>query len=130
VEVNPGVEEIGPLVTWFVVTETDRRPGLFLGTSSDRIGTPAGNQSYYLTATRRWPGTQLSTYVTLNYSEFDEGFNVPFGAEIGLPWSLSLRGMYDGARSHAMLSRAAQWWSVSLLLVWLEDPGISFAVGW
>jgi hypothetical protein len=133
VELNPGEAEVGPLVTWFLVTERGARPGVFLGTSSDRIGTPAGEQSYYATATRSLPGLPLSAYVTLNYSEFDDGLNVPFGAELDLadtlPVALSLRGMYDGERSHAMLTHAREHWAASLLLVWLERPGISVALG-
>ncbi len=133
VEFNPGEAEVGPLATWFLVTERGQRPGIFLGTSSDRIGTPAGEQSYYLTATRRLPGLPASAYVTLNYSEHDDGLNVPFGAEVALPealpLSLSLRGMYDGERTHAMLTHARSRWSASLLLIWLEQPGFSIAVG-
>ena len=30
VEYNPVVGEIGPLVTWFLSTETERRPAVFL----------------------------------------------------------------------------------------------------
>jgi len=67
------------------------------------------------------------------YSEYDEGLNVPFGAEVALPDALplrlSLRGMYDGERTHAMLSHARSGWSASLLLIWLEQPGFSVAVG-
>jgi hypothetical protein len=37
--------------------------------------------------------------------------------------------MYDGARSHAMLTRAERWWSLSLLWVWLERPGVSVSFG-
>jgi hypothetical protein len=129
VEFNPGETEVGPLVTWFVVTEQGARPAVFLGTSSDRIGTPEGEQSYYATATRRLPGLPASAYVTLNYSEYDAGFNVPFGAEVDLPLALSLRGMYDGERTHAMLSHARERWSASLLWVWLEQPGFSIALG-
>ncbi len=127
---NPGVDEVGPLVTWFLVTERGHRPGLFLGTSSDRIGTPEGFQSYYATATRSLPGVPVSGYLTLNYSEYDDGVNVPFGLQAELPGELSLRGMYDGERSHAMITRAWDWWSVSGLLVWLEQVGVSVAVGW
>jgi hypothetical protein len=31
-----------PLVNWLVMPETERRPALIIGTSSDRIGTPDG----------------------------------------------------------------------------------------
>ena len=57
------------------------------------------------------------------------GLNVPFGLEAPLPGHLSLRGMYDGERSHAMLTHAREHWAASLLLVWLERPGISVALG-
>lgn len=129
VELNPVVEEVGPLVTWFLFTERGARPSLFLGTSSDRIGTPEGNQSYYATATHVLALLPLSGYVTLNWSEYDDQFNVPFGVQANLPGHLSLRGMYDGERSHAMVTRAWDWWSVSGLLVWLEQVGVSVAVG-
>ena len=42
VEFNAKADEVGPLVTWFLLTETSRRPALFFGTSSDRIGSPEG----------------------------------------------------------------------------------------
>jgi len=128
VEFNPGESEVGPLVTWFLVTERGARPGIFLGTSSDRIGTPAGEQSYYATATRSLPGLPASAYVTLNYSEYDDGLNVPFGGTLELPARLSLRGMYDGQRTHAMLTHASAHWSASFLLVWLERPGVSISL--
>ncbi|MEE8523094.1 MAG: hypothetical protein V3T72_04115, partial [Thermoanaerobaculia bacterium] len=44
IEANPEADEIGPLLSWFLVTEGHGRPALFLGTSSDRIGSPAGEQ--------------------------------------------------------------------------------------
>ena len=51
--------------TWFVLTETERRPALFLGTSSDRIGSPEGTQSYYLTGAKYLPIVRTSPgYVT------------------------------------------------------------------
>ena len=84
VEVNPDVDEVSPLVSLFVVTETTRRPALFLGTSSDRIGSPEGTQSYYATVSKRFGASPFSAYATLNYSEWDRGLNVPFGLEADL----------------------------------------------
>ena len=81
-EINPAAEEIGPLLNWFLLTETERRPALFFGTSSDRIGSPEGEQSYFLTAAKHHPTWPVSGYVSLNYSEWDDGFNVPFGVEV------------------------------------------------
>lgn len=129
VELNPGVDEINPLLTVFLLTETDRRPALFVGTSSDRIGSPEGTQSYYLTASKRFGASRVSAYASLNYSEWDRDFNVPFGLEVALTERISVRPMYDGARSHLMLNYSRDRWSVSLLAVDMDQAGVSFAWG-
>ncbi|NNE44046.1 MAG: hypothetical protein HKN12_07540 [Gemmatimonadetes bacterium] len=129
VEYNPGEQEVGPLLTWFILPERHGVPGVFFGTSSDRIGTDEGQQSYYLTAVKGLPWFPASVYATLNYSEADEGFSFPFGATFDLSHGFSVRPMYDGDRSHLMASYGTNWWSVSLLYVWWEEPGISFGFG-
>jgi hypothetical protein len=128
-EFNLVVEEINPLVTWFLFTESQARPALFLGTSSDRIGSPKGEQSWYLTLAKHVPRWPLSGYVSLNYSEWDEGFNVPFGVTVG-PWSrFSVRPMYDGERAHLMVNADTDRVTMSFLWVWYEQAGVSLAVG-
>ena len=124
---NPEADEIGPLVTWFLMTEDEKRPGLFFGTSSDRIGSPEGEQAYFLTATKghsEWP---ISAYVSLNYSEWDEDFNFPFGVEAQLGEHFSVRPMYDGQRTHLTFNYATKRHSFSLLWVWLERVGIAYS---
>ena len=128
-EFNPAADEIGPLVNWFLVTERHGVPGVFLGTSSDRIGTEAGDQSYYLTAAKGLPWFPVSVYATLNYSEADEGINFPFGATFDLSHGFSVRPMYDGDRTHLMMSYGSERWVVSFLSVWLESPGVSIGLG-
>lgn len=129
VEFNPVVEEVGPLATLFLLTETETRPAAFVGTSSDRIGSPKGEQAYFLTASKYLPWLHTSPYVSLNYSEWDEGFNVPFGASVELGYGLSLRPMYDGQRTHLLGSYATDRYSVSLMWVWLERFGAAVSVG-
>lgn len=129
VEFNAAVDEFNPLVTWFVVTETERRPALFLGTSSDRIGSPVGTQAYYATASKYVPGLRTSAYVSLNYSEWSEGFNYPFGAALEIAGGVSARYMYDGEHSHALLDYDWSNIGVSLMWVWLEDFGVAFYGG-
>ncbi len=129
IEFNPEVDEVNPILSLFLLTETIRRPAVFLGTSSDRIGSPEGTQSYYATVSKRFGTSRFSAYASLNYSEWDDGFNVPFGVEVWFGDRLSARPMYDGDRSHLMLNYSRDVWSVSLLAVDLEYPGISFAVG-
>jgi hypothetical protein len=126
---NPAVEEIGPLVTWFLVTEGERRPAAFLGTSSDRIGSPEGTQSYFLTVAKYLPPIRTSPYVSINYSEWDEGWNVPFGANIELGRGFSLRPMYDGAETHLLGSFTTERCSATLIWAWLDHAGVAFSVG-
>jgi hypothetical protein len=67
--------------------------------------------------------------VSLNYSEWDDGWNVPFGASLEWPRGFSLRPMYDGAETHLMVSFATERFSVSALWVWLERAGLAVSAG-
>jgi len=129
VEYNPLVDEVDPLATVFLLTEDHRRPAFFLGTSSDRIGSPKGTQSYYLTASKVLPRVPLSAYGSLNYSEWDDGFNVPFGAEWFIWRGFSARYMYDGERSHLMGNWFGDNFGISLIAVWMDTFGIAVAGG-
>ncbi len=120
---------MGPLVTWFLLTETEQRPAVFLGTSSDRIGSPAGKQSYYATAAKYLPALNTSPYVSLNYSEWDEGWNVPFGANVELGNGFSVRPMYDGNRTHLLGSWAGERFSATLVWAWFERAGAAISYG-
>lgn len=129
VEYNPAAGEVGPLASLFLLTESDRRPALFLGTSSDRIGSPEGTQSYYLTVAKLLPALPLSAYASLNYSEWDRGFNFPFGGSLEFGRGISARAMYDGRRTHLLLNYFPHRYGVSLIYAWLENFGVAFAVG-
>ena len=128
-EWNPAAGEVGPIATWFVLNEGTRRPAVFLGTSSDRIGSPAGTQSYYATAAKNLDPVPVSVYATLNWSEWDDGWNVPFGANLEVVPRVTLQPMYDGRRTHLMGTYAGDRWSVTLLWAWLEKPGIAASIG-
>jgi hypothetical protein len=123
------VGEVVPLASVFLLTETGHRPAAFLGTSSDRIGSPEGTQSYYLTVSKLAPRVPVSVYGSLNYSEWDEGFNYPFGAEWYVWRGFSTRYMYDGHRSHVLASWFGENLGVSLMAVWMDTFGISVAGG-
>lgn len=129
VEYNPLAAEVVPIATVFVSTETERRPALFVGTSSDRIGSPEGTQSYYLTASKLAPKIPVSVYGSINYSEWSEGINFPFGGEWYVWGGFSARFMYDGEQPHAMVNWFGDHFGVSLMAVWLDTFGISVAGG-
>jgi len=71
----------------------------------------------------------VSAYVSLNYSEWDGGLNVPFGAYLELPRGFALQPMYDGQRTHLLLHYNRGRYGMSLIWAWLEEAGISFNVG-
>ena len=129
VEYNPVASEVGPLATCFLLTETERRPALFLGTSSDRIGSPAGTQAYYVTGAKYLPALHVSPYASLNYSEWDDGWNVPFGANIELGRGISVQPMCDGHRTHLLGTYATSRFSTTLIWAWMERAGAAVSMG-
>jgi len=128
-EYNPVVGEVGPIATWFPIAESEWRPAVFLGTSSDRIGSPEGKQAYYLTVAKNLETIPVSLYGTLNYSEWDRGWNFPFGANVEAFPGFTFQPMYDGHRTHLLGTYSLERASVTLIWAWLERAGIAFSLG-
>ena len=128
-EYNPEAGEVGPIATWFFLTEQGDRPAAFVGTSSDRIGSPEGTQCYYLTVAKNLQQFPVSLYGSVNYSEWDDRLNFPFGANVEIFPGVTLQPMYDGERTHLLGSFAAERFSLTLIYAWLEKAGIAASVG-
>ena len=128
VEVNPGADEIGVVANWRLLDETARRPALILGTSSDRIGTPAG-QSYYATLSKslhRETGIPIAPYVGISWSGAEDRFVVPFGASLAVGTHVSAMLQNDGVHTHgAVTFGIGDRWAITLLAIRLEEPGIT-----
>ena len=129
IEFNAAVTEVNPIATLFLLLESEYRPALFLGTSSDRIGSPEGTQAYYATASKYLPWVRTAAYVSLNYSEWDEEFNFPFGAAFEIGRGFQAKYMYDGVYSHALLAYYYGNAGISLMYVWLDTFGVSLFGG-
>lgn len=128
-EINPGEEEITPNANWILQADSGQTPMISLGTSSDRIGTPRGFQSYYATFAKALPDLHAAPYLSISYSEYERKVLVPFGVNVDLNAQWSLLAMNDGRRPHALLTWSGPNSSVSLMWVWLERPGISVSYG-
>ena len=128
-EFNPVVGEVGPIATWFFMPELGKRPAAFLGTSSDRIGSPEGTQCYYLTVAKNLDPAPISIYGSLNYSEWDAGVNFPFGANVEVRPGFVIQPMYDGERTHLLGTWSGPQVSVTLIWAWLESAGIAASIG-
>ena len=123
------MSEVGPIATWFFLPEQGKRPAAFLGTSSDRIGSPEGTQAVYLTVAKNLDPIPMSAYASVNWSEWDDGINYPFGANFEIVPRVTIQPMYDGERTHLLGTYAAERFSVSLIWAWLEEPGIAASIG-
>jgi hypothetical protein len=100
-----------------------------LGASSDRIGTAEGERAYYATFAKTFASIGIAPYLSFNYSEADDGFNFPFGANYKIDERFGLLGMYDGHKSHLILNYTAEKFTVGLMWIWLERPGVSVSWG-
>jgi len=129
VEWNQAADEVGFVANWRAISEGKRRPAVIFGTSSDRIGTPAG-QSYYATVSKSlheetgWP---VAPYVSASYSTFENRWRYPFGVNvaIGSHWSAML--INDGVHTHISATYAWNRYAVTVLAV--ERKDIGFTIG-
>lgn len=129
-EFNPAADEVTIRGNIRVIDETRIAPNVSLGTSSDRLGSPAGTQCYYVTFAKTVPRLPVSPYVSVNYSEWEDGLTFPFGATVRLSKNFSTLLMNDGLKPHAMLNfDSGQGWGISALWIWFERAGAALSVG-
>ena len=130
VEINARADEIGLVANWRVISETQTRPAVIFGTSSDRIGTPRG-QSWFVTASKNLQSQisfPVAPYVGLSYSGYENRWLVPFGVSVAFPRGISLQLMNDGVHSHLAATYARTRWSATLLAIRRSDLGMTFGV--
>jgi hypothetical protein len=123
VEWNAKAGEAGFVANWRALGETERRPALIFGTSSDRIGTPSG-QAYYATISKSI-SSFLAPYAGLSWSGYEERFVVPFGLNVALPKGWSAMLIHDGVHTHLSATYARRNLSVTLLAVERQHVGVT-----
>jgi hypothetical protein len=111
------------VANWIVTPESGRSPMVSVGTSSDRIFSPPGYQSYYATFAKSLPG--VTPYVSLFYSEWERGWLFPFGANIRLSDRWELQPMHDGRNTHLLLNHRMETMHISAMLIKMRYPGVS-----
>lgn len=133
-EVNPRADKAGgrisPLVNWLAVTETDKRPALILGTSSDRIGTPKG-QSFYATLSKnlkRETRLPVAPYGGVAYSTYQHRWLPLAGLNVYFTRNFSSTVIYDGVRVHPLLNYTRGRHAFSFVLAFANKPGISYSI--
>jgi len=129
IEGNLAAEEFGPLVNWIATPETERWPMVTLGTSSDRIFSPKGEQAFYATAAKGIPGTNFAPYVGVSWSTWEDRLLFPAGLNVALANEWDLLGMYDGRNCHTLLTYKTSTVNYTVMLIRMRHIGFSIGVG-
>lgn len=132
IEWNPRGDDTSLLANLVALKETERRPAVILGTSSDRIGTPDG-EAYFVTLSKGLPalrGWSLAPYVGASYGTFEDELRAIGGLHVRPPrTNFSSTLIHDGKELHPTLEyRIRDRHVVSLLWVATEELGVSYSV--
>jgi hypothetical protein len=105
IEVNPLSSDVSPLVNWRALEETEHRPALILGTSSDRIGTPSG-QAFYATLSKDlegWLDLPLAPYAGVSYGTYEDQLYGIGGLVVALGERVTSYTTWDGVNFHELV---------------------------
>lgn len=130
IEYNPLAGKVSPLANFVAITETEKRPALILGTSSDRIGTPSG-QSFYATFSKnleRETGLPISPYFGVTYGTYENRLRPIGGLNISLPKNFSTTILFDGVKVHPLLNYNYKRHQFGFMLAQGKKAGFSYSV--
>jgi hypothetical protein len=131
VEYNPRADDVGLLANVVALTETEKRPALIFGTSSDRIGTPSG-RSIYATVSKNLSGAiklPISSYAGVAYSSYEDRFLPIAGLTVNWSENFSSLVIFDGVKVHPTFSYALGRRHVfTFLLAQGKNPGASYSI--
>jgi hypothetical protein len=130
IEYNAKVGEVHPLVTFIPVTETENRPAVIVGLSSDRIGTPEGESSAYVTVSKdlqHWTGLPIAPYAGVVYGTYEDRFRVIGGLSIRFHPKFTSLIQFDGVKVHPSVTYSFNdTHAISFLMIRGKDPGMTY----
>jgi hypothetical protein len=130
IEYNPLAKKVSPIANVVAITETRQRPALILGTSSDRIGTPAG-QSFYATLSKslkHQTGLPVAPYIGVAYGTYEDRARIIGGLNITLSGRWSSTILFDGVRIHPLLNYTYGRHQFGMILERGRNPGTSYSI--
>ena len=131
VEYNPRADDVGLLANLVAVTETEKRPALILGTSSDRIGTPSG-RSIYATLSKNLSGVvrlPIAAYGGAAYGSYEHRFLPIAGLTLNWRKNLSSLVIFDGVKVHPTFTYTlGRRHVLTFLLAQGKNPGASYSI--
>ena len=129
-EYNAKVGEVHPLVTFIPVTETLNRPAVIIGLSSDRIGTPKGESSAYVTLSKdlqHWTGLPIAPYGGVVYGTYEDRFRFIGGLNIRFHPKFTSLIQFDGVKVHPSLTYSfSDSHALTFLMIRGKDPGMTY----
>ena len=130
VEYNPRAGEFKPLANLFLVTETDKRPAVMIGTSTDRIGTPSG-QAFFATVSKNLKqstGLPVAPYIGAAFGTYEHRLRPIAGLTVFLGKGFSIISTFNGVQVHPLLNFTHGRHALSLVMVKGRQPGMSYSV--
>ena len=134
-EYNPLAEDLGVIANWRAWQETEARPALILGTSSDRIGTEDG-RSYYATLSKSLEhatGLPVSPYAGVAFGESDDEWSAVGGLVVNWSDDWSTYHVWDGENFHHIVeTRIFAPHTFGLMLAQVDDHsyvGFTYSLG-
>jgi hypothetical protein len=130
VEYNPLAGDLNPIANLLLLTETEKRPAIILGTSSDRIGTPDGT-AFFVTASKnlqREINLPLAPYIGLSYGTYEDRLRPIGGLNVNLTDRLDALIIFDGVKVSPTLNYAYKEHIFSFILAQGKKPGISYSI--
>ncbi len=125
-----GHTPVRPFLNFVAVSETERRPALILGTSSDRIDLPYG-QAFFATVSKsllRETHLPIAPHVGASYGTYDDRLRPIGGLNINFTKNVSSLVIYDGVHVHPVVNVHVGRHSFSFLLIDCRKPGVSYSV--
>jgi hypothetical protein len=129
-EYNPLAGKVSPVANIVALTETQKRPALILGTSSDRIGTPSG-QSFYATLSKSLDsetGLPIAPYFGVAYGTHEDRFRPIGGINIYFREHWSSTVLFDGVRVHPLLNYTCGRHQFGVIFERGRNPGVSYSI--
>lgn len=132
-EYNPLADDVGLLANWRAVAETETRPAILLGTSSDRIGTEDG-RAYFATASKDlegWLDVPVAPYAGVSCGESDDELAAIGGLSIRWSDRITSLHLWDGHNLHHVIEHAFDRSTLGLVVVDLDGSyyaGISWNI--
>ncbi len=130
VEYNPLADDVHPLANILVLEETRGRPAFVIGTSTDRIGTPAGQAYYGLFSKNLKRETKLpiAPYVGFMYGTYEDRWRPVGGLNVGFSERWTTLTTFDGVHGHQLINYAHGRHVLSFLLVRFKQAGFSYSI--